>query len=344
MRVLVTGGAGYIGSHTVRRLLARGHEVTVVDDLSHGRTGAAGDAALVVGDVRDAALLRAAMAAQGTEAILHFAALKSVEESFRQPGAYFSTNVGGTLAVLEAAVACGVGFVVHSSTCAVYGNPASTPVGESAGEAPTNPYGESKLQAERVVAWFGRCHGLRHLDLRYFNAAGASDAGGLGESLDGATNLIPIVLGAALRHDDPVRIFGTDHPTPDGTALRDYVHVDDLAEAHVRALDVLRRGGESGVVNLGTGRPTSVGEVIAIARSVTGRQIPTIDAPRRPGDPSAIWADASKARRLLGWTATRTVAEMIESAWAWHRDGEPGADPALSAAGRATQGGALDEG
>jgi UDP-glucose-4-epimerase GalE len=337
MRVLVTGGAGYIGSHTVRRLLARGDEVTVVDDLSHGRASAAGEAALIVGDVRDAALLRETMTAHGTEAVVHFAALKSVEESLGRPGAYFSTNVGGMLAVLEAAVACGVGLVVHSSTCAVYGNPASLPVGESAAEAPAHPYGESKLQAERTVAWFRRCHGLRHLDLRYFNAAGASAAGDLGEPLDGATNLIPVVLGAALREDGPVLIFGTDYPTPDGTALRDYVHVDDLAEAHIRALDVLRGGGESGVVNLGTGRPTSVREVIGIARSVTGRPIPTTDAPRRPGDPAAIWADASKARRLLGWTATKTVVEMIESAWAWHRDGEPGSAAVLGAA-RGTRG------
>ena len=319
MRVLVTGGAGYIGSHTVRRLLARGDEVTVVDDLSRGRAAAVGDATLITGDVRDTALLATTMARQRTEAVVHFAALKSVEASLRDPGAYFSTNVGGTLAVLEAAVANRVATVVHSSSCAVYGVPTSSPVDETVPPSPTNPYGESKLQAERTVAWFGRCHGLRHLDLRYFNAAGASAAGDLGEPLEYATNLIPVVLRAALLDDGPVFVFGSDYPTPDGTALRDYVHVEDLADAHVLALDHLRNGGESGTLNLGTGRPTSVREVIDIARVVTGRAIPAIDAPRRPGDAPAVWADTAKARRLLGWAARRPVAEMIESAWAWHR-------------------------
>jgi UDP-arabinose 4-epimerase len=259
------------------------------------------------------------MARQRTEAVVHFAALKSVEASLRDPGAYFSTNVGGTLAVLEAAVANRVATVVHSSSCAVYGVPTSSPVDETVPPSPTNPYGESKLQAERTVAWFGRCHGLRHLDLRYFNAAGASAAGDLGEPLEYATNLIPVVLRAALLDDGPVFVFGSDYPTPDGTALRDYVHVEDLAEAHVLALDHLRNGGESGTLNLGTGRPTSVREVIDLARSVTGRPIPAVDAPRRSGDAPAVWADAAKARRLLGWAATRSVGEMIESAWAWHR-------------------------
>jgi len=319
VRVLVTGGAGYIGSHTVRRLLARGDEVTVVDDLSRGRAAAVGDATLITGDVRDTALLATTMARQRTEAVVHFAALKSVEASLRDPGAYFSTNVGGTLAVLEAAVANRVATVVHSSSCAVYGVPTSSPVDETVPPSPTNPYGESKLQAERTVAWFGRCHGLRHLDLRYFNAAGASAAGDLGEPLEYATNLIPVVLRAALLDDGPVFVFGSDYPTPDGTALRDYVHVEDLADAHVLALDHLRNGGESGTLNLGTGRPTSVREVIDIARVVTGRAIPAIDAPRRPGDAPAVWADTAKARRLLGWAARRRVAEMIESAWAWHR-------------------------
>ena len=318
MRILVTGGAGYIGSQTARRLVAAGHEVTIVDDLGRGHRGAVGDLPLVVGDVRDRALVGGILARRGIEAVIHFAALKSVEESVREPGLYFDDNVGGTLAVLRAMADTGVRRIVFSSSCAVYGPPDHSPVDETAPVRPINAYGESKLLSERLLPWFEASHGIRSAALRYFNAAGAAPDGSTGEDWTDAPNLIPVVLGAAAGRRPAVHIFGTDHPTPDGSAIRDYIHVLDLAEAHLRALEVIDAEDRSLTVNVGTGTGISVLEVLEAARRITGRPIPAIASPRREGDPSAIWADTRRATEELGWRATRSLDDIIESAWRWH--------------------------
>lgn len=318
MNVLVTGGAGYIGSHTVRRLVERGHRVTVLDTLERGHRSAVGDVPLIVGDAGDQAVVESALADNAIEAVVHFAAYKSVEESVAQPGRYFRNNVGGTLTVLEAARRAGVRQLIYSSSCAVYGTPDQLPVTEEAPLQPENPYGESKLLSERMLPWYAE-HGIRHVVLRYFNAAGAWPDGSLGEDPWGARNLIPIVLGAAaLRGGRAVRIFGTDYPTPDGTAIRDYVHVLDLADAHLAALDHLAAGGRSVTLNVGTGRGASVHEVVEAARRITGSRIETEAAPRRAGDPAAIWADPGLAGTLLGWQAKFGLDDIIETAWRWH--------------------------
>jgi UDP-glucose-4-epimerase GalE len=314
----VTGGAGYIGSHTVRALRASGASVVVLDDLSRGRPEAVGDAALVVGDIRDEALVRQVVRDHHPSAIVHLAARKSVEESVGDPGVYFSVNVAGTLNLLEAAISERVGAFVFSSTCAVYGEPSRLPVDESAPVAPGNPYGESKAMAERMLAAFERAYGLPWLTLRYFNAAGASPAGDLGENWADATNLVPLVMRVAAGVSPALDVFGTDYPTADGTAIRDYVHVDDLAEAHVAAVEHLLAGGRPAVLNLGTGRGTSVAEVVESARRVTGAAIPTRDCGRRPGDVAAIWADPTQANALLAWSARRDLDEIVRTAWRWH--------------------------
>lgn len=318
MRILVTGGAGYIGSQTARLLVGAGHDVIVLDDLGRGHRAAVGDLPLVVGDVRDIDLVARTLDEHGTEAVVHFAALKSVEESVADPGAYFDDNVGGTLGVLRAMARIGVNRFVFSSSCAVYGTPDRSPVDETAPVRPMNPYGESKLISERLLPWFESTHGIRSAVLRYFNAAGASDDGSSGEDWTDAPNLIPVVLGAAAGRRATVRIFGTDHPTPDGSAIRDYIHVLDLAEAHRRALATIDARDISLTVNIGTGVGASVLEVLEAARRLTGRAIPAEPAPRREGDPSAIWADTRRATDLLGWEARRTLDDIVRSAWRWH--------------------------
>ncbi len=317
--ILVTGGAGYIGAHTVRALRERGERVVVLDLATTGDPAAVpSDVPFVRGDVRDGALVEEALRAHRISAVIHFAAEKSVARSMASPGPTFGTNVGGTLALLEAMVAAGVDRLVFSSSCAVYGTPGRLPIDEEAPLGPDNPYGESKAIAERMIAWFGRLSPIRSVVLRYFNAAGAHPAGDLGEDWRDAENLVPAVLRAAWT-GMPVSVFGSDYPTPDGTAIRDYVHVVDLAEAHLAALDHLAAGRPSETLNLGTGTGSTVREVIETARAVTGRPIPTRDAPRRPGDPAAVWADPSRAAAILGWRARRELAEMVASAWAWHR-------------------------
>jgi UDP-glucose 4-epimerase len=318
MRILVTGGAGYIGSQTARRLVEAGHAVTVLDDLGRGHRAAVGGLPLVVGDVRDRALVADVLARHGIDAVVHFAAFKAVGESVADPGMYFDNNVGGTLAVLRAMAATGVRRIVFSSSCAVYGPPERTPVDESAAVRPINPYGESKLLSERLLPSFSASHGIRSAVLRYFNAAGAADDGESGEDWTDAPNLVPVVLSAAAGRRPSVHIFGTDHPTPDGSAIRDYIHVLDLAEAHLRALEVIDARDESLTVNVGTGIGVSVHEVLEAARRITGRPIPAIAAPRREGDPSAIWADTRRATELLGWRATRSFDDIVSSAWRWH--------------------------
>jgi UDP-glucose 4-epimerase len=324
MRVLVTGGAGFIGSHTVSELRARGDEVVVLDSLEYGHRQAVGDTPLYVGRTHDIDLVRGLLRDHKLEAVIHFAAYKAVGESVSNPGKYFDNNVIGSLRLIEAMRAEGVGILVFSSTAAVYGNPSVLPVVEQAELRPENPYGESKLAVERVLPWYDRAHGLRSICLRYFNAAGAALDGSNGEDPRVAQNLIPLVMKAATGRAAAIQVFGTDYPTPDGTCIRDYIHVLDLADAHLRALDHLVDGGSSDILNLGTGQGASVLEVLGAARRAAGRDIPTKNVARRPGDPVSVWADNRKARERLGWNPRYGLEEIVASAWKWqsgHPDG-----------------------
>lgn len=320
MRVLVTGGAGYIGSHVVKALRAAGHEVTVLDNLSRGHRRAVAGVPLFQADLSDRSALDWLFAAHPVEAVLHFAALSQVGESQKLPGKYALNNVGGTVTLLEAMVAAGCRTLVFSSTAAVYGAPEKMPIAEDFPLEPTNTYGETKLFIERMLHRFAEAHGLRSIALRYFNAAGADPEGELGEDHDPETHLIPLVLGAALGQRPAIEVFGTDYPTPDGTCLRDYIHVTDLAEAHLLALSALAEGAPSTAYNLGNGRGFSVKEVIAAAERVTGRPIPVREGPRRPGDPPALVASAARAEAELGWRPRYGDLEtIIRTAWEWHR-------------------------
>ncbi len=318
MRVLVTGGAGYIGSHTVRHLRERGDHVVVLDSMEKGHRAAIGDAPLVVGNTRDRALVARIIADHGVEAVVHFAAYKAAGESMSEPGKYFDNNVGGTLALLEALRAAGVRLFVFSSTAAVYGTPRTLPVRENDDVRPENPYGESKVVVERMLGWFDACHGLRSVALRYFNAAGAQPDGSIGEDPRNVQNLVPIVMNVATGRRPNLQVFGADYPTADGTAIRDYIHVLDLASAHAAAMDHLRAHDRSDVFNLGTGSGASVKEVIDAARRITGAAIPTRIVGRRPGDPAAVWADNTKACEVLGWHPRFGLEEIIQHAWGWH--------------------------
>lgn len=315
----MTGGAGYIGSHVVKALARAGYRPIVFDDLSAGHRAAVGDAALVQGDVLDEAAVRAAIRAHRIEAVLHFAAWLSVADSVRDPAGYYRVNVGGALSVLAAMVAEGVRWLVFSSTAAVYGEPLTTPIPEDHPTRPLNPYGETKLAVERALPHYEQAYGLRWVSLRYFNAAGADPDGDLGEDHRPELHLIPRAFEAVLG-GPPLEVFGTDYPTPDGTCLRDFVHVTDLAAAHVLALEALRGGGASGVYNLGNGRPASVREVIAAVERVTGRTVPWVAAPRRPGDPAVLAAASVRARRELGWRPRfEALDAMVETAWRWRQ-------------------------
>jgi UDP-glucose 4-epimerase len=317
VRILVTGGAGYIGSETVRLLAARGHAPVVLDTLERGHPAAVEGAPLVVGSVVDGKLVERTIREYRSEAVIHFAALKSVEDSFSDPSGYFSTNVGGSFELLAAMARTGLAPLVYSSSCAVYGTPSELPVDETATLHPENPYGETKVLVERALRWFTG-DGIRSVSLRYFNAAGGAFDGRHGEALTDAPNLVPVVIKAALGYGPAVRIMGTDYPTPDGTAIRDYVHVADLAEAHVLAVEALADGLPGAVLNLGTGLGSSVREVIdAVARS-SGRAVPSVEVARRAGDPAAIWADPSLAADVLGWRARYGLDEIVETAWRWH--------------------------
>ncbi len=318
MRVLVTGGAGYIGSHTVRQLRMRGDDVVVLDSLELGHRDAVADVPLVVGDVADEDLVGETVSRHRIEAIVHFAAYKAPGESFENPGRYFINNVAGTARLLESAYRHGVRRIVFSSTCAVYGTPEKAPVGEDAPIHPESPYGESKALVERMLHWYDVTLGVSSVSLRYFNAAGAAMDGSLGEDWSASLNLVPLAMKALLGKAPALRVFGTDYPTPDGTAIRDYIHVDDLADAHLRALDYLAGGGTRTAINLGTGQGSSVREVLAAAEGAAGRPVPAQDAPRRPGDPVALWADNTRARELLGWQAKYGLDDIVSSAWRWH--------------------------
>lgn len=319
MRVLITGGAGYIGSVITARLLAQGHEVTVFDDLSHGhRAAIPAGATFLRGDVRDEAALQAALNQHLCDAIVHMAALTEVAESVAQPELYSDVNLHGTESLVEAAVACGVGRLVFSSTAAVYGIPDSVPVGETAELQPINPYGQSKLAAEAILQAAG-ARGLAVTILRYFNACGAD--GAWGEHHEPETHLIPLALRAA-RDERPLRVFGDDYPTADGTCVRDYVHVVDLAEAHISALERLPE--RSGIFNLGTGTGNSVLEVLEAVEVITGRPVSRQVAARRPGDPPTLVASNAQAHAALDWQPRRHLLQCVSDAWEWlraHPDG-----------------------
>ena len=316
MRVLVTGGAGYIGSVTVEQLVERGDEVTVFDDLSTGHPEAVVEGAeLVRGDLTDAESVRSAVGA-GFDAVVHFAAKALVGESIREPEAYRRVNVGGSRNLLAAMRESGIGRIVFSSTAAVYGEPDDVPIGEGAAARPVNPYGETKLAGDEMLAGEAQANGLAATSLRYFNVAGASDR--FGEDHDPETHLVPLVLEAAAGTRDALEIYGTDYPTDDGTAIRDFVHVEDLARAHLLALDALTDGGHR-VFNLGSGAGHSVRQVVSAAEAELGTEIETVERARRPGDPAVLIASSERIQRELGWRPERGLGEMIASAWAFMR-------------------------
>lgn len=318
MKVLVTGGAGYIGSHAVRRLMRAGHDVWAYDDLSAGHRAAVPEGRLIEGHLADRRALAAAMRMLGIDAVMHFAALASVGQSVAEPARYYQNNVVGSLHLLEAMREVGVSRIVFSSTTAIYGVPEQMPITESAPQQPINPYGFSKLAVERIMADYAAAYGLGYAALRYFNAAGASQAGDLGEDHDPETHLIPIALSVALGQRSQMTVFGDDYPTPDGTCIRDYVHVDDLADAHLAALEKLAPG-QGLQLNLGSGRGASVRQVLEACRRVTGHAIPAQCGARRAGDPPELVADASAARKLLDWQPNYTdVESIVRTAWNWH--------------------------
>ena len=317
MSVLVVGGAGYIGSHAARALRRARYNVIIYDNLSTGFRRLAEGFELVEGDIGDPSKLHRVLSR--VDAIVHFAAHAYVGESVTNPRKYFRNNVSDALTLLNAAVDAGVRHFVFSSTCAVYGIPERIPITEETRREPVNPYGATKLAFEHALEAYGRAYGLRSARLRYFNAAGADDSGDIGELHDPETHLIPLALQAATANGPELQIFGEDYPTPDGTCLRDYIHVNDLADAHVRALQHLEKGGESLAVNLGTGKGNSVLEVIHAAEKASGQVVRRKIGPRRPGDPPVLVADASKAKEVLGWTAQRDLNNIVSTAWNFMR-------------------------
>lgn len=320
MNVCVTGGAGYIGSHMVHLLVREGHEVVVIDDLSAGHADALPPRApLVRLDVRESAAVAKMLKEHRVEAVLHFASRIQVGESVVNPRLYWRDNLAAGIGLLEAVLDAGVKRFVLSSTAAVYGDPVRVPIDEAHPTEPVNPYGATKLALERVLADYARAYGLSYAALRYFNACGADAEAGIGERHDPETHLIPIVLEAAQGKRPHVTVFGDDWATPDGTCVRDYIHVVDLAEAHLAALAHLERGGESGAFNLGTGQGHSVREVIDVVKKVTGRDVPVVMGSRRAGDPPVLVAAPARAERVLGWKAKRSSLEaIVRDAWSWH--------------------------
>jgi UDP-glucose-4-epimerase GalE len=317
--VLVTGGAGYIGSHACKVLARAGYQPVVLDDLSRGHREAVRWGPLVECDIADRATVATALVDFEISVVMHFAAYAYVGESVSDPAMYYRNNLAGTLSLLEAMRDTRVDKIVFSSTCATYGNPASVPIRETTPQAPVNPYGETKLAIERALHWYGEAYRLRSVSLRYFNAAGADPDGEIGERHEPETHLIPLVLEAALGRRPHIEIYGTDYPTPDGTAIRDYIHVQDLAEAHLRALEHLEAGGKSAALNLGTGQGHSVREVVRAAETVSGRPVPCRDVARRSGDPPALVADPGLAAELLDWRARMSDLDTIaRTALAWH--------------------------
>jgi len=318
--VLVPGGAGYIGSHTCKALAGAGYVPVTLDNLVYGHRDAVRWGPLVEADLADRRTLERVLREHRISAVVHFAAYAYVGESMTDPGRYFQNNVTCSLNLLDAMHAADVRRMVFSSTCATYGIPDTVPITEDTPQRPVNPYGESKLMVERALHWHGVAHGLKAIALRYFNAAGADPAGELGERHDPETHLVPLAIDAALGLAPPLKVMGTDYDTPDGTALRDYIHVTDLADAHLRALGYLEQGGASAALNLGTGQGHSVRDVIAMVERVTGLKVPRVNAPRRAGDPPALVAAPGRAKALLGWQPGWSDLEtIVRTAVAWHR-------------------------
>ncbi len=315
LRVLVTGGAGYVGSHTCRLLRRQGHEVVVYDNLSTGHRFLASDNELIVGNTGDAATLTKTL--RGVDAVMHFAASTNVGESVENPRKYFHNNATSAITLLNAVLDAGVRNFVFSSTCAVYGTPGVVPITEDLPRCPINPYGATKLFMENALEAYECAYGLRYASLRYFNAAGADESGEIGEKHFPETHAIPLILAAAAGTIPSFSLFGDDYPTPDGTCVRDYVHVNDLAAAHVAALERLASGEPSLQANLGTGVGHSVRQLIAMVEEVTDRRVPVQMAPRRPGDPPELVADPSRAQKILGWQATRSLRDIVATAWKW---------------------------
>ena len=314
-RILVTGGAGYIGSHTVNLLLQQGYDVTVADNLSRGYRHNVPDGLLHVFNLQDTDKLTALLREKRCEAVIHFAAYIAVGESMQSPEMYFENNVGGSISLFTAMERAGVRRLVFSSTAALYGNPHTSPIVEDFPIQPLNPYGESKAMVEKILGWFDRIHGLRSVALRYFNASGADPSGRLGEEHEPETHLIPLLF-RAVQTGQPATIFGDDYPTPDGTCIRDYIHVNDLAQAHILALESLAAGAPSNAFNVGTGSGNSVREVLAAVEAVTGRKVPHTIGPRRAGDPPHLVANADKLRRTLGWKPEYAdLRKTVATAW-----------------------------
>jgi len=319
MAILVAGGAGYVGSHTVLELLARGEEVVVLDSLEAGHRAACAGAVFYCGDLRDDALLEKVFVENNIEAVMHFAAYSAVGESVVNPVRYYNNNVISSLRLLTRAVEAGVKMLVFSSSAAVYGDPEKLPIYEYHRTVPSNPYGDTKLAVERAIIWAGKAYGIKYIILRYFNAAGAHENGRIGEDHRPETHLIPIVLRVAMGKAGQVNIFGSDYPTPDGTCIRDYIHVSDLATAHILGLDRLRREKESGLYNLGNGTGFSNLEVVEAARMVTGKKIEVSFSGRRAGDPPVLVASSGRISRELGWRPRfERLEDIIETAWRWH--------------------------
>ncbi len=318
MKVLVTGGAGYIGSHTAKALLKAGITPVVFDNLSRGNSWALKFGEFAEGDLSDKARIRQVLSEHNIEAVIHFAAFINVGESVPHPELYFRNNTANALTLLEAMREENVRRLVFSSTAAVYGDPQMPVLSESHPRNPVNPYGESKLAVENMLKWFSPAFPLGYVVLRFFNASGADPDGEVGEAHDPETHLIPRIIFAAQGKIDAIDVFGTDYPTPDGTAIRDYVHVLDLADAHIRALRYLEQGGESTAFNLGSGKGFSVKEVIDTVEKVSGRKVPVRYGPRRAGDPPLLIADSKKANETLGWKAEFTLEQIVQTAWNWH--------------------------
>jgi UDP-arabinose 4-epimerase len=328
MKVLVTGGAGYVGSHAVRELLAARHDVTIYDNLSTGHRELVDGVPLIVADIADHGPLLKAL--RGVEAVMHFAGSAYVGESIENPRKYFHNNVESALKLTDAVLASDVRLFIFSSSCATYGVPQRLPIEESSPKNPINPYGVTKLFMEQVLSAYRYSHGLQHVCLRYFNAAGAHPSGEIGEFHDPETHLIPLALKAVLGVSPTLKVFGNDLPTPDGTCIRDFVHVSDLGRAHVQALEYLAGGGESIALNLGSGRGTSIGSLLATVKKITGREVPHEFAAGRRGDPPALYADPSLAHRVLGWTPEFDLESILRSAWEWESQGLPRLLPAGS--------------